>query len=50
MRVALTTVLELLGMVLLVSAAFFTDWQLGVAVLGVLLMWQAYRLEDEVES
>lgn len=49
MRVSLTTVLDVIGLVMLFVAAFAVDWRLGVAVVGVLLL-VASRTIDRLEG
>lgn len=48
MRTALTAILELLGMILLIIAGLATDWRLGLTVLGLLLIWQAWQINSLV--
>lgn len=38
MRQTLSTVVELLGLALIVAAGFLFDWRLGLALVGVLLV------------
>jgi hypothetical protein len=40
-RDQLSSLLELLGVVAVLVAAFATDWRLGIAVVGVCLVWSA---------
>lgn len=47
MRVALTTVLDVLGMILLIVAGFAFDWRAGLAVVGVLLLVVSVMLARE---
>lgn len=41
----LSTVAELVGLVLVAVAAFLVDWRLGVAVVGVLLVLLGWALD-----
>ena len=42
---AFSTVIELVGLALIVFAAFVVDWRLGAAVLGALLVFVGFVLD-----